>query len=148
MRLLTCLGREEAEKMGLKVVADLAVKKIPYPHAGLISSQKMLEEKRDAMMRFGRATVEAIHYFKTNKPQTIAILKKYAKTDVTTLDTAHTYLKGAIPDLPYPTLEGMKTILAEMGRTRSEVLKTDPASMVDASIVKAIDDEGFLKKLK
>ena len=57
-------------------------------------------------------------------------------------------MKGAIPDLPYPTLEGMKTILAEMGRTRSEVLKTDPASMVDASIVKAIDDEGFLKKLK
>ena len=99
-------------------------------------------------MRFGRATVEAIHYFKTNKPQTIAILKKYAKTDVTTLETAHTYLKGAIPDLPYPTLEGMKTILAEMGRTRPEVLKTDPASMVDASIVKAIDDEGFLKKLK
>jgi hypothetical protein len=132
----------------MRRVADLAVKKIPYPHAGLISSQKMLKEKRDAMMRFGRATVEAIHYFKTNKPQTIAILKKYAKTDVTTLDTAHTYLKGAIPDLPYPTLEGMKSILAEMGRTRSEVLKTDPASMVDASIVKAIDDEGFLKKLK
>ena len=65
MRLLTRLGREEAEKMGLKVVADLAVKKILYPHAGLISSRKMLEEKRDAMMRFGRATVEAIHYFKT-----------------------------------------------------------------------------------
>jgi hypothetical protein len=56
--------------------------------------------------RFGRATMEAIHNFKTNKPQTIAILKKYAKTDVTTLDTAHSYLKGAIPDLPNPTLKG------------------------------------------
>jgi hypothetical protein len=55
--------------------------------------------------RFGRATMEAIHNFETNKPQTIAILKKYAKTDVTTLDTAHSYLKGAIPDLPNPTLK-------------------------------------------
>ena len=100
------------------------------------------------MLRFARASVEAIHYFKNNKPQTIAILKKYAKTDVTTLDSAYAYLKNAIPDMPYPTLEGMKTILAEMGRTRPEVLKYDASTMVDTSIVKAIDDEGFLKKLK
>ena len=79
--------------------------------------------------------------------QTIAILKKYAKTDLTTLDSAYAYLKGAIPDLPYPTLEGMKTILAEMGRTRPEVLKFDASTMVDSSIVKAIDDEGFLRRL-
>jgi len=48
----------------------------------------------------------------------------------------------------YATLEGMKTILNEMGRTRPEVLKYDAASMVDPSLIKAIDDEGFLKKLK
>ncbi len=65
--VISTTEREEAEKMGLKVVADLASKRIPYPHAGVISSQKLLREKRDAMLRFGRATVEAIHYFKTNK---------------------------------------------------------------------------------
>jgi NitT/TauT family transport system substrate-binding protein len=140
--------REEAEKMGFKVLVDLASKRIPYSHSGVISSQRMLRDKRDAMMRFGRATVEAIHYFKNNKAQTIAILKKYAKSDLTTLDTAHTYLKTAIPDLPYPTLDGMKTILNEMGRSRPEVLKYEAATMIDASIVKAIEEEGFLKKLK
>jgi NitT/TauT family transport system substrate-binding protein len=140
--------REEAEKMGFKVLVDLASKRSPYSHSGVISSQRMLRDKRDAMMRFGRATVEAIHYFKNNKAQTIAILKKYAKSDLTTLDTAHTYLKTAIPDLPYPTLDGMKTILNEMGRSRPEVLKYEAATMIDASIVKAIEEEGFLKKLK
>jgi NitT/TauT family transport system substrate-binding protein len=146
--IISTTEREEAEKMGLKVIADLASKKIPYPHSGLISSQKLLKEKRDAMLRFGRATVESIHYFKNNKAQTLAILKKYAKTDLTTLDSAYTYIKGAVPDLPYPTLEGMKTILTEMGRARPEVLKYDAATMVDPSLIKAIDDEGFLKKLK
>ena len=140
--------REEAEKLGFKVLADLASKRIPYPHSGVITSQKILREKHDAILRFGRASVEAIHYFKNNKAQSIAILKKYAKTDLSTLDSAYVYLKNAIPDMPYPTLEGMKTILAEMGRTRPEVLKYDAATMVDTSIVKAIDDEGFLKKLK
>ena len=140
--------REEAEKLGFKVLADLASKRIPYPHSGVITSQKILREKHDAILRFGRASLEAIHYFKNNKAQSIAILKKYAKTDLSTLDSAYVYLKNAIPDMPYPTLEGMKTILAEMGRTRPEVLKYDAATMVDTSIVKAIDDEGFLKKLK
>lgn len=146
--VISATEREEAEKLGFKVIADLASKRIPYPHSGVITSQKLLREKRDAMLRFTRASVEAIHYFKNNKTQTIAILKKYAKTDLTTLDTAHAYLKSSIPDMPYPTLEGMKTIIAEMGRTRPEVLKYDATTMVDTSIVKAIDDEGFLRKLK
>jgi len=138
---------EQANKMGFKILVDLASKRIPYPHSGVITSQKILRERHDAMLRFGRATVEAIHFFKTQKTPTIGILKKYAKTDLSTLDSAYTYLKGALPDLPYPTLEGMKTVLAEMGRTRPEVLKADPSSMVDPSIVKTIDDEGFLKRL-
>ena len=50
--------------------------------------------------------------------------------------------------MPYPTLDGVKTVLNEMGRSRPEVLKYHAAAMVDPSIVKAIDDEGFLKKLK
>lgn len=145
--VISTTEREEAEKMGLRVVADLASKKIPYPHSGLISSQKILKDRRDAMLRFARATVESIHYFKTNKTGTVAILKKYSKTDATTLDSAYTYLRGALPDMPYPTLEGMKTILNEMSRKQPEVLKHDAATMVDPSLIKAIDDEGFLRKL-
>jgi ABC-type nitrate/sulfonate/bicarbonate transport system substrate-binding protein len=145
--VISTTEREEAEKLGFKILVDLASKKIPYPHSGVITSQKILKDKHDVMLRFGRASVEAIHYFKSNRPQSLAILKKYAKTDLSTLDSAYAYLKNAIPDMPYPTLEGMKTILAEMGRTRPEVLKYDAATMVDTSIVKAIDEEGFLKKL-
>jgi NitT/TauT family transport system substrate-binding protein len=146
--VITTTELEQADKMGFKVLVDLASKRIPYPHSGVITSQKILREKHNAILRFGRATVEAIHFFKTQKAPTLGVLKQYAKTDLSTLDGAYTYLKGALPDLPYPTLEGMKTILAEMGRTRPEMLKTDAASMVDSSIVKTIDDEGFLKRLK
>src|ERR1043165_2805855 len=146
--VITTTEMEEAQKHGFKVLVDLASKKIPYPHSGVITSEKILREKRDSILRFGSATVEALHFFKTQKTPSIAILKKYSKTDITTLDTAYNYLKGALPDLPYPTLEGMKTILTEMARSRPEVAKTDPATMVDTSIMKTIEDEGFLKRLK
>lgn len=145
--VITTTEREEAEKRGFKVLVDLASKRIPYPHSGLITSQRMLREKHDAMLRFGRATVEAIHFFKTQKASTTAVLKKYAKTDLSTLDTAYAYLKTALPDTPYPTIEGMKTYIAEAGRTQKEIAKTDPASFVDSSIVKSVEKEGFLKSL-
>jgi NitT/TauT family transport system substrate-binding protein len=145
--VISATEREEVEKLGFKVLVDLAGKRIPYPHAGLITSQKILREKHDAMLRFGRSTVEAIHYFKTQKAPTIAVLKKYARTDPTTLETAYAYLKSAIPDLPYPTVEGMKTFISEAGRTQPAIAKADPASFIDTSIVKAVEDEGFLKKL-
>ena len=145
--LITTTEREEGEKRGFKVLVDLASKRIPYPHSGLITSQRMLREKHDAMLRFGRATVEAIHFFKTQKAPTIAVLKKYAKTDLSTLDTAYAYLKTALPDAPYPTVEGMKTYIAEAGRTQKEIAKTDPESFVDSSIVKSVEKEGFLKSL-
>lgn len=145
--VISSTERAEAEKLGFKILADLASRRIHYPHAGLITSQRILRERHEAMLRFGRATVEAIHFFKTNRAATIEVLKKYAKTDATTLNTAYNYLKGSIPDLPYPTVEGMKTLVAEMGRTRPEVLKADPASFVDVGIVKAVDEEGLLKRL-
>ena len=145
--VITTTEREEAEKRGFKVLVDLASKRIPYPHSGLITSQRMLREKHDAMLRFGRATVEAIDFFKTQKAPTIAVLKKYAKTDLSTLDSAYAYLKTALPDAPYPTIEGMKTYIAEAGRTQKEIAKTDPASFVDSSIVKSVEKEGFLKSL-
>src|SRR5437773_10992814 len=36
--------REEAEKLGFKVLADLASKRIPYPHSGMLTCQKILRE--------------------------------------------------------------------------------------------------------
>jgi ABC-type nitrate/sulfonate/bicarbonate transport system substrate-binding protein len=139
--------RELAEKLGFKILADLASKRIPYPHSGVITSQRMLREKHDAMLRFGRATIEGIHFVKTQKAPTIAVLKKYAKTDLTTLDNTYAYLRTALPDAPYPTLDGMKTLVTEVGRTQPAALRADPASFVDSSIVKTLEDEGFVKRL-
>jgi hypothetical protein len=41
----------------------------------------------------------------------------------------------------------MKTLVAEVGRTQPAALRADPASFVDSSIVKTLEDEGFLKRL-
>lgn len=89
--VISTTEREEAEKLGFKILADLASRHVPYPHSGAITSQRILRERRETMLRFGRAAIEAIHFLKTNKAATIETLKKYAKTDITTLETAYAY---------------------------------------------------------
>jgi hypothetical protein len=83
--------RELAEKLGFKILADLASKRIPYPHSGVITSQRMLREKQDAMLRFGRATIEGIHFVKTQKAATIAVLKNMRKP-IPPRSTIHTLI--------------------------------------------------------
>ncbi len=41
----------------------------------------------------------------------------------------------------------MKTFIAEAGRTQPAIAKAEPASFIDTSIVNAVEDEGFLKRL-
>src|SRR5262245_45052137 len=50
--VITTTELEQADKMGFKVLVDLASKRIPYPHSGVITSQKVLRERHDAIFTF------------------------------------------------------------------------------------------------
>lgn len=67
---------------------------------GVISSQENLCEKRDAMVCFGRATVQAMQFFKTHKSESIVVIGKYVKVDASALESACTYIKLALSDHP------------------------------------------------
>lgn len=41
-----------------------------------------------------------------------------------------------LPDLPYPPVKGIETILQELARTYPEANKMTPESIIDSSIVK------------
>jgi hypothetical protein len=41
-----------------------------------------------------------------------------------------------LPDLPYPPIKGVETILQELTRTYPEASKLTPESIIDASIVR------------
>ncbi len=83
-------------------------------------------------MRFGRAIIDSIQYLKTHQPESLAIMRQYSKLENT---------DAAVADVPYPTIEGLKRLLIEIGRSRPEALTADPASFADFSIVKALEEE-------
>ncbi|MBI3015040.1 MAG: ABC transporter substrate-binding protein [Candidatus Tectomicrobia bacterium] len=137
-----------SEKAGFKVLVDFAQKGIPFQHTAVASSSKFLKEKRETAMRFARGIVESIYFFKTRKPETISIIKKYTRTDnMEALEAAYLWQKQYLPEVPYPSIDGMKLILAEVARKRPEAAKAEVSQFVDMSIVKSLEDSGFIKEI-
>jgi hypothetical protein len=63
-------------------------------------------------------------------------------------ETYRVNVANAFRKAPYPSAEGFKTILDFVADTRDPKAKSiDPKSVMDATIVKELDDSGFIKSL-
>lgn len=79
--VLTEAEKPVIDKLGYPVLLDLISLKIPFPQRGIYTSAKYIKEQPDVVRRYMRAYVEAIHYFKTRKEETIQIMRKYSRVE-------------------------------------------------------------------
>ena len=64
------------------------------------------------------------------------------------LERSHAlYASGYFENAPYPSLKGASSVLEFLARDNPRARSADPKAVVDASIVKELDDSGFIKKL-
>jgi len=96
-----------------------------------------------------RVLSEGIHFYKREKEQTLKILGKYLKTDDReALEETHREIAiKSLPEKPYPTLAGIKTILDETALRNPKAKGLRPEDFVDSSFVKKVDDEGLFERL-
>ncbi len=95
-----------------------------------------------------RAYVEAIHYFKTRKEETIQILRKYSRVeDRGVLEHTQSWFTQNMPEYPYPPLEGYQTVLQEMASSNPKAAALNAKELVDARFVKELEDGGFVSAL-
>ena len=140
-----------AEDNGFRVIADLAKMNIHYLQNMMVSTRSYLRANRDQATRVMRAYVEAIAYFKKNKKDSVQIILKkmrmnpdQAKYAERTYDQyANTYFER----IPYPSPSGIKTVLESLVKENPKAKGADPSSFVDASILKSLEDSGFIKSL-
>ena len=90
-----------------------------------------------------------IHLFKTNRELALATLKKYARlTDLSVMESLYDeYSQRLIRPAPYPTLEGIQTIIDHLAKTRPQAKALNASDFIDPSILKEIEDSGFVKRL-
>jgi NitT/TauT family transport system substrate-binding protein len=138
----------KAKKDGLIVLDNLWNKGIAYQGSSIAVRKTYLKEHPDVATRFLKSIVEAIGYIKdpTHKPDVIKIFAKYLSfSDVDVLESAYTRTSNVLLQCaPYVTLDGMKTVMGESKPAMDKGMTAE--QMVDNSLVKALEDSGFIKQ--
>ena len=138
----------EAERLNLKDFLDIGSLKIPFHWNASHSREAVIKAKRPVIARYVRAMVEALHFIKTNKEGTKAIIaKKLRMDDQEGLERAYNAYKTIFPEAPYPTVEGVKTFMDDLAVTDSRAASVDLNKYVDMSFVQELESSGFIKQL-
>jgi ABC-type nitrate/sulfonate/bicarbonate transport system substrate-binding protein len=69
----------QGERNGLKVVIDMAVLKVPFLYTCTVTSRQMIREQPNAVQGMVEAIAAGVHFFKTNKEDSIKIMSKYTR---------------------------------------------------------------------
>ncbi len=146
--VVTEAGKAMAEKLGFPMIVDMAALEIPFAQNGVYTSTRFMREHADTVRRYMRAYVEAIHYYKTRKEETLKILQKYSRlNDHNALEESWNWHVRFTPDAPYPPLDGYQTILQDMAPTNPKAAQANVKDFVDMRFIKELEDSGFIRGL-
>jgi NitT/TauT family transport system substrate-binding protein len=140
--------RIQGEKMGLKVIIDMAKLNVPFQFNCSVTTRKKIRESPDEVRRVVWSMAEAIHFFKTNKEESIRVMQKYTRglpRDV--LEGAHAANSELLVEDTYPTLDGLKNTLEVQALTDPRANKAKAEDLVELRFVDELRKSGFLNKL-
>lgn len=140
-----------AQKRGLKVLADVAALGMVFQHTSVVTTRRFIKEQPDIVRRYIKSHVEAIHALKTDRAAGLKVLEKYLggikDRDVLERSYDRSITNDKLPPKPYPSLEGIKTILDGMGKTDPKAKSAKPEDFVDLRFVKELDQSNFIDRL-
>ena len=140
--------RIQGEKMGLRVIIDMAKLNVPFQFNCSVTTRKKIREEPDEVRRLVWTMAESIHFFKTRKEESIRIMSKYTRgLPREVLEGAHAANSELLVEDTYPTLEGLKQTLEVQALTDPRAAKVKAEEMVELRFVDELRKSGFLEKL-
>ncbi|NIO70519.1 MAG: ABC transporter substrate-binding protein [Anaerolineae bacterium] len=142
----------EAKEQGYITLVDMAELGIPFQHTALATTRSYIEQNPEAVTNFTKAMVEAIALMKEDKEGTMEVMAEYMLLDVEedapSLTEAYDVLiLGFLPKVPYPTLDGVQTLLTKRAKKDPKAAEVKPEDVTDLSFVKELEDSGFIDAL-
>jgi NitT/TauT family transport system substrate-binding protein len=132
-----------AQKRGMNTLADLPKLGLVYQHTAVATSRKYIRENRDIVRRYVKSQLEAVHRIYTDKESSIRALGRFigrtVDRDILEKTWENLMNELVLPKKQYPSVEGLKTILASESKAKSH----NPEDYFDASFVKEFDQSGF-----
>ena len=138
----------QGEKMGLKVIIDMAKLNVPFQFNCSVTTRKKIRENPDEVRRVVWSMAESIHYYKTHKEESIKVAQKYTRgLSREILEGAYAANTALLVEDTYPTLEGLKTTLEVQALTDARAAKAKVEDFVELRFVDELRKSGFVEKL-
>lgn len=140
-----------AERRGLAVVADVAKMGLVFQHTGAVTTRKFISEQPDVVRRYVKSHVEAVHTLWTDKEATIRTLGRYMggglDREILEKSRENVLSEAMYPKKQYPSLEGLKTVLEELGARDPRAKNAKPEQFVDMTFIRELDQSGYIDAL-
>ena len=138
----------EAVRLGMKILLNLRDLNVPYQGSGLVTTQRLVARNRDLARRFLRAYVEAIHAVRTNPTLSKRAFAKYRQTkDEKQIEDAYQTLREMVPQKPYPSIDGFRTIIQDAAARIPAAKNANPKDFMDTSLLEELDRSGYIDAL-
>lgn len=143
-----------AEDKGYRVVGDPVNMEIFYLQNTLETSRAFVRKNRETVSRFMKGYVEGIAYFKRNRRESIDVMRKHLRIqseqerDSRYLEMSYNLLASTYyNEVPYPSIAGIQTVLDYVAVDEPKAKGADPKSFADESLIRELDESGFIKAL-
>lgn len=136
-----------ARKMGMRELANFDKLGIEYPYTSVVVQRQTSAKNPDLIERFVKSIVEGIHVIRTNKPRTLAVLKRYMKADDETLEETYQLTREMVEEAPHPSVRVVRSALEMLSLQYPNAKQTDANAIVDTTFMKRIEDSGFIRAL-
>ena len=132
---------------GYNILADFTELPIPYPQQVIAVRERLLATDAELVERAMRAVVlgNAYSQEQRNKEKVKSVIAKYLRLQNS--DKAEEHYGAALkvlPKKPYVDVAGIASMIEFMAETDPLVAKVKPETVINHSILKKLDDSGFI----
>ncbi|HEY1235243.1 MAG TPA: ABC transporter substrate-binding protein [Candidatus Binatia bacterium] len=139
---------KRAVEAGMRVLANIEEMGFPVQASALVSTEQFVRKNPDLTRRAVKSIVESIHLIKTNPELTKRAIRKYMRfKDDRDTDEAYQIMRDVTPRKPYPTVDGMKTVLDELALKVPAAKTAQPREFMDTRFIEELDRSGFIDAL-
>ncbi len=139
---------KRAAEAGMRVLANIEEMGFSVQASALVTTDRFTKKNYDLTRRAIRSIIESIHLIKTNPEITKRSIRKYLRfKDERDTEEAYQIMRDTLARKPYPTVEGVKTVLEELSPKLPAAKTAQPRDFMDTRFIDELDRSGYIDRL-
>jgi len=135
----------EAKRQGIKV---LDIKEVPVITALLMTTRSFIKRDKEAVTRFMKGYLAAIHYYLAHRSESVAIMRKYLTgADATALEAMYDTFAAQLKPVPGPSGEAVQALIDVAAAADDKAQALKPTDLFDLRFLEELKASGFVDKL-